>query len=336
MLTRINDSTNAGEARRQAAVVGEEAQLSESERGALAIVVTEITTNVLKHAGTGIVMIDSVTQNGHRGVRVLGLDHGHGIGDLAAALRDGFSSSGTAGNGLGAIRRLSSEFDIYSMPERGTAVLSEIWPRERRVHDGVFPLQVGVVCAPIRGEDVCGDGWSIRKAGDSALLMVVDGLGHGSGAAEAARTAETVFRRSKTASISEILQETHDALKATRGAALALVSVESESERLSFAGVGNIGASIVTPDSSRGMVSHHGIVGHHLGKIQEFRFPWSAQSVLVMHSDGLKTNWSLESYPGIWHKHPALIAGVLYRDFTRDRDDVTVLVAKTAAGALQP
>jgi len=84
------------------------------------------------------------------------------------------------------------------------------------------------------------------------------------------------------------------------------------------------------------MVSHHGIVGHHLGKIQEFRFPWSAQSVLVMHSDGLKTNWSLESYPGIWHKHPALIAGVLYRDFTRDRDDVTVLVAKTAAGALQP
>lgn len=336
MLTRVTDLTHAGEARRQAAVFAEEAQLGENERGALAIVATEITTNVLKHAGTGMVMIDSVCQNGHRGVRVLGLDRGHGIHDLAAALHDGFSSSGTSGTGLGAIKRLSSEFDIYSIPERGTAVLSEVWPKERKSHDGVFPLQVGVVCTPIKGEDVSGDGWSTKGAGDSALLMVVDGLGHGSLAAEAARTAENIFNQSKSSSLSVILQDIHDALKLTRGAALALVAIELERQVLSFAGVGNIGASIVTPGSSRGMVSHHGTVGHHVSKIQEFKFPWSAQSILVMHSDGLKTAWNLEQYPGIWHKHPALIAGVLYRDFTRDRDDVTVLVAKTSPGAVQP
>lgn len=336
MLTRVTDSTHTGEARRHAAIFGEEAQFGERERGALAIVVTEITNNVLKHVGSGLVMIDAVRQNGYRGVRVLGLDHGRGIRDLAEALRDGFSSSGTAGNGLGAIKRLSSEFDIYSNPERGTAVLSEIWPKERKAREGTFPLQVGVVSAPIKGEDVCGDGWAIRKAGDAALFMAVDGLGHGVLAADAARAAETVFNQSRTASLATIVQDIHDALKSTRGAALAVASIQLERQLLSFAGVGNIGASIVTPSSSRGLVSNHGIVGHQLSKIQEFTSPWSPQSVLVLYSDGLKSTWSLEQYPGIWSKHPALIAGVLYRDFARDRDDVTVLVAKTPAGAGDP
>jgi anti-sigma regulatory factor (Ser/Thr protein kinase) len=336
MLTRVTDSTHAGEARRNAAVFGEEAELGEIERGALAIIVTEITTNVLKHVGSGTVMIDAIRQNGHRGVRVLGLDHGRGIRDISAALRDGFSSSGTPGTGLGAIKRLSTEFDIYSVPEHGTAVLSEIWRKERTLRETTLPFQVGVVCTPIKGEDVCGDGWSVRKAGDVALFMTVDGLGHGVLAAEAARGAEKVFAESQTTSLTTIVQDTHGALKSTRGAALALVSIQPQRELLSFAGVGNIGACIVTPTTSRGLVSHHGIVGHQLSKIQEFTFPWSSQSVLVMHSDGLKTNWNLKHYPGIWHKHPALIAGVLYRDFTRERDDVTVLVAKSAAGVDQP
>jgi len=330
MLTRVTHPTHAAEARRQADVFGAEVCLSERQRGSLAIVVTEMATNILKHAGNGTIMIDSVRQNGYRGVRVLGLDQGPGIRDLPAALQDGFSSSGTPGNGLGAIRRLSGEFDIYSIPERGTAVLSEIWPSERKSHGNGYPLQVGVVCTPIKGEEVCGDGWSLKKTGDAELLMVVDGLGHGVLAAEASRTAEKVFCQAPTASLSGILQDTHDALKATRGAALALVSIEPERELLSFAGIGNIGASIVTPNTSRGMVSHHGTVGHQISKIQEFKFPWSAESVLVMHSDGLKTSWNLEHYPGIWRKHAALIAGILYRDFTRDRDDVTVLVAKSA------
>jgi anti-sigma regulatory factor (Ser/Thr protein kinase) len=333
MLTRVTHPTHAAEARRQAVVFGEEVCLSESQRGSLAVVITEMVTNIVKHAGSGMIVMDSVRQNGHRGVRVLGLDQGPGIRDLASALQDGFSSSGTPGNGLGAIRRLSTDFDIYSIPERGTAVLSEIWPNERASHKLPLPLQVGVVSTPIKGEEVCGDGWSLKKTGDAELLMVVDGLGHGILAAEASRTAENVFCQAKTASISGILQDTHDALKATRGAALALVSIEPDRELLSFAGIGNIGASIVTPNSSRGMVSHHGTVGHQISKIQEFKFPWSAESVLVMHSDGLKTSWNLDPYPGIWRKHAALIAGVLYRDFTRDRDDVTVLVAKNSAGA---
>lgn len=109
---------------------------------------------------------------------------------------------------------------------------------------------------------------------------------------------------------------------------MAIASLNLERQILTFAGVGNIGASIVAPGVSRGMPSHNGTVGHHLHKLQEFSFPWNSQSMLIMHSDGLSARWDLSAYPGIWTKHPAIVAGLLYRDFSRERDDVTVLVAK--------
>ena len=115
---------------------------------------------------------------------------------------------------------------------------------------------------------------------------------------------------------------------------MAVVSLNVERRLVSFAGIGNIGASIVTPSNSRGMASHNGTVGHQLQRIQEFTFPWNADRILVMHSDGLKSSWDLKPYPGIWNKHPALIAGLLYRDYSRERDDVTILVARSPREAM--
>ena len=326
-LTSITDATHAAEARRQAAAYGEEARLGERQ-GALAIAVTEIATNVLKHAGIGVIMLESVGSNGNRGVRVLGLDKGPGIPDVTTALQDGYSTAGTAGNGLGAVRRLAQEFDIYTAPELGTAILAEFWPTMPDSRTHTLPLDVGVLSLPIKGEKICGDGWGVTQSEDGMRFMVVDGSGHGEFAAEAAREAEKLFAASGNDSLSKLLQDCHDSLRKTRGAAMAVASLQLKRNILSFAGIGNIGASIATPTSSRGLVSHHGIVGHQVSRIQEFTFPWSSDGTLIMHSDGLKTAWNLGRYPGIWNKHPALIAGVLYRDFTRERDDVTILVAK--------
>jgi anti-sigma regulatory factor (Ser/Thr protein kinase) len=326
MIIRVTDPTHAGEARRHAALFAEDANLGERERGSLAIAVTEMTTNLVKHAGNGTIVVDSIAHNGSSGVRVLGLDKGPGIRDLTTALRDGYSTAGTGGNGLGAIKRLSSAFDIYTAPGLGTAVLAEFWPKQKG-NEHLSPIEVGVVSVPIKGEDVCGDGWGARKTSDSILLMVVDGLGHGIPASDAAREAERIFSESQS-NPTAILQDSHDALKKTRGAAMAVVSLNLENRLATFAGVGNIGGSIVTPTSSRGMASHNGTVGHHVPRVQEFTFPWNEDSLLIMHSDGLKSGWDLKPYPGIWSKHPGLIAGMLYRDFSRERDDVTVLVAR--------
>jgi anti-sigma regulatory factor (Ser/Thr protein kinase) len=327
MIIRVTDSTHAGEARRHAALLAEDAKLGERESGSLAIAVTEIVTNLVKHAGNGTIIVEAIANNGSSGVRLLGLDQGPGIRNLSAALRDGFSTAGTGGNGLGAIKRLSNTFDIYTSPGAGTAVLAEFWPQKKNVH--LSPVEVGVVSIPIKGEDICGDGWGAKKNAESMLLMVVDGLGHGILAAEAAQEAQRIFSQSRTHSPSPILQDAHDVLKKTRGAAMAVASVNCEKQTISYAGVGNIGGSIVTPEGSRGMASHNGTVGHHLQRVQEFTFPWNDSSILVMHSDGLRSGWNLNSYPGIWSKHPGLIAGILYRDFYRERDDVTVLVAKS-------
>ncbi len=327
MIIRVNDASHTGEARRQAAVFAEQQSLGERASGALAIVVTEIVTNLVKHVGSGTLLLECMGHNGNRGVRVLALDKGPGIKDLNAALQDGHSTAGTAGNGLGAIKRLSDVFDIYSNPGAGTAVLAEVWSN-KKLPENHSTIEVGVVSIPVKGEEVCGDGWGAKETAESTLLMVVDGLGHGVFAAEAAREAERIFAGSRSNSPTPVLQDSHDSLKKTRGAAMAVASLNTERGLIVFAGVGNIGASIVAPDASRGMASHNGTVGHQLHKIQEFTFPWDQNSIFIMHSDGLNTRWDLKLYPGIWSKHPALIAALLYRDFSRERDDVTVLVAK--------
>ncbi|MGB7129891.1 MAG: anti-sigma regulatory factor [Candidatus Sulfotelmatobacter sp.] len=241
MIIHVTDSTHAGQARRHAAHLADEAKLGTTEGGSLAIVVTEMATNLVKHAGAGTMVVESVTDNGSSGVRVLALDKGPGIRDLSGALRDGYSTSGTSGSGLGAMKRLSHDFDIYTAPGLGTAVLSEFWPG-RKISQHFSPIDVGVVSVPIKGEDVCGDGWGVKKTADSILFMVVDGLGHGILAAEAAREAERIFALAGSDSPTPILQDSHDSLKKTRGAAMAVAALQLDRQLVSFAGVGNIGA----------------------------------------------------------------------------------------------
>lgn len=326
-FVELSGPSHTGEARRLALHCAERSGLSEIERGAIAIAVTELATNIVNHAGSGTIVCELMVQNGNSGLRVLALDKGPGIADLGQALEDGYSTSGTAGNGLGAVRRLSTQFEVYTLAQRGTCVLAEFWPKRKTPNLG-FPFQVAAVSLAMRKETVCGDGWRSRPSNGISLFMVVDGLGHGPLAAEAARQAERVLEESGSFSPATILQDCHDALRNTRGAAAAIAAISPEKKVMFFAGVGNISGTLINVNSRRGLTSHNGTLGHELRKVQEFSFPWESQSVLIMHSDGLGSKWDLNQYPGIMTKHASVIAGVLYRDFERQRDDVTVLVAK--------
>jgi serine phosphatase RsbU (regulator of sigma subunit) len=208
-------------------------------------------------------------------------------------------------------------------------VRAEFWKSKAEQAPESGSLETAAVSEPIQGEDSCGDGWGIRRFADSLMLMVVDGLGHGILAAEAAQEAQRVLSLAEDVSPQDILQDVHDALRKTRGAAVAIAKIQPEKGLLSFAGVGNISASIVSAGVSRSLASNNGTVGHQIPRVQEFTYPWNADSILVMHSDGLGSRWDLERYPGIWSKHPSIVAAILHRDFCRGRDDVTVLVAKT-------
>jgi len=163
------------------------------------------------------------------------------------------------------------------------------------------------------------------------LLLVADGLGHGPGAAEAAGTTVRTFRDHPGLAPQEGLQVIHDALRSTRGAAVAIAEIDSGRRLVRFCGVGNVAGAVLSEGGSRNMVSHHGTVGLGVRKVQEFTYPWPDRALLVMHSDGLGSRWSLDPYPGLRQKHPGLVAGVLYRDFGRGRDDATVVVVREAA-----
>jgi anti-sigma regulatory factor (Ser/Thr protein kinase) len=327
----IDDETRVAAARRAAQALAVRLGFDETAAGRVAIVVTEAATNVFKHGGGGEIILAALDDDGRRGVQLLALDRGRGMASVTESRRDGFSTAGTPGNGLGAIARLAHSHDIFSQPGRGTALLARLWFGPAARPPARHPLTVGGVSVPKRGETECGDGWSLVGRAAGAVVMVVDGLGHGPGAAEAATQARQVFDQARGESPGAVLRAAHDALRATRGAAMAIADVDCERGIVTFAGIGNISAMVITGPGRRNMVSHNGTLGHQLRTVAEFTYPWSGEAVLVLHSDGLTTKCSLDSYPGLAVRDPSLIAGVLYRDFARGTDDATVVVVTEAA-----
>ena len=330
VLVAVGDASAVGEARRAALALGAQAALDETTQGSLALLATESATNLARHAREGMLLLRLLERDGApAGVELLALDRGPGIADVAQALTDGYSTGGTAGHGLGAMRRLAHEFDLYSQPGAGTAIVMRLWSRAGRREDGAAaaaPGMVGAVCVPVRGERVCGDGWTVVAGGGFTVAAVVDGLGHGPDAARAAEAALGAVRANAGAAPAEVVRLAHGPLRATRGAALAVARLEHGGGVVRFAGVGNISGVIATPGTSRSMASHNGIVGHEMRKVQEFTYDWPAGATLLLHSDGVQTRWRLDAYPGLLTRDAALVAGVLYRDFARGRDDATVLV----------
>ncbi len=323
----IDDPSQVGEARRTAMAVANEAALNDVDAGKLSIITTELATNILKHAKHGEILIGNVRGQGV--VDVIALDQGQGFENFEHSMLDGVSTAGTAGQGLGAVLRQSTSFEIYSRPGAGTVVISTVGQAPRNTAD----FEVGVICRPVKGEIDCGDGWAAGQTISKQQLMVVDGLGHGTDAYAAAYKAMLVFGEHAKQGPTELLNFAHMALRPTRGAALAMADIDFEKGTLRFAGVGNIAATILDNGNTRSLVSHNGTVGAEMRKVQEFTYPWNSQSILVMNSDGLTTHWRLDPYPGLQNKSTLMMAAVLYRDFKRTRDDSTVLVARQRRAA---
>jgi anti-sigma regulatory factor (Ser/Thr protein kinase) len=331
ILLQIDDRTQVGEARRAAVEMAAALGLGDTQAGKVALAVTEAATNIVKHAGTGKILLAPLVRAATVGLEILALDRGPGISNVMASMRDGYSTAGSMGAGLGALSRVSPSFEIYSQPDRGTALRLEIWASAAPPPEA--ELEVGAVCLPKAGEEVPGDGWRLEASGDYRTIMVVDGLGHGPNAARAARAATEAFAAHPSATPGALMKICHGALAATRGAAGAAARIELANNHGSFAGVGNIAARVESTGERRQLVSHSGTLGHVLRRVQEFEFTYPAGALLILHSDGLATRWSSADYPGLLGKHAGLIAGVLYRDHNRGTDDVTVVVLKNSAHA---
>ena len=321
----MEEASQPGEARRIAVEMARRLGFDEAARGRVALIVTEAGTNLVKHAQGG----ELVLRPAGDALEVLALDRGPGMADVGRFLVDGVSTAGSPGLGLGSIARLSGPLEIESVPGVGTAMLIRL-AAAGAAAPTPGALGLGVVCLPYPGESECGDSWAAEDRDGRSILLVADGLGHGPQAADASRGAVAAFHERADLPPAELIRSIHGPLRGTRGAALAIASVDPARREVRFAGVGNISGSIHAPGESRSinLVSHNGTVGHEMRKVQEFTYPWPDGALLVLHSDGLATHWRLDRYPGLASRHPGLVAGVLYRDARRGRDDVTVLATR--------
>jgi anti-sigma regulatory factor (Ser/Thr protein kinase) len=313
----IGENSAIGAVRRDAQRLAAQLQWDETASGKLGVIVTELATNALRHAGGGEVLIQALPAEGGAAVEVIAIDRGPGMADPQKCLRDGYSSAGTAGTGLGAVRRLAGEFDLDSHPGKGTVVVA-------RVGAPCAP-RFGAVCVPREGEWACGDTWRLAHDGASNALIVIDGLGHGPAAAEVAELAAGVFVAHPFESPRAQIEQTHLALSGSRGAAVACAAWTG-AHSLRYAGIGNIAGRLSAPDGSRGLLSHNGTLGFQMRRVQELEYPLGGASLLIMHSDGLTARWELSDHPGMRQHHPAVIAATLYRDHMRGKDDATVVV----------
>jgi anti-sigma regulatory factor (Ser/Thr protein kinase) len=326
----VTEISQVGDARRQTQRIAEEAGFSENDCGRASIIASELATNLARYATAGELHVSTVTEEAGKRIDCLSIDRGPGIAELHQCMEDGYSTGGTPGNGLGAVKRLSTEFDAYTSQPAGTVIFARIQtPAARNGHVPAFTW--GVVRRPAPYETMCGDSWRLSERDGEMSLMIVDGLGHGPLAAEAADAATEAFDQAPFEPLTTLLNTAHGRMRGTRGGALAVARINARSRQLNYAGVGNIAGRLRSLDDeqdSRGLVSHNGIVGGEMRKVQEFSYDCPDDGLLVMHSDGLQTRWTLDAHPGLARRHPAVIAGVLFRDFVRGKDDVTVAVVR--------
>jgi hypothetical protein len=273
------------------------------------------------------------------GIEIICLDNGPGMSDPVRMQEDGYSTYGSAGEGLGAIKRQSDEFDLYSQTGVGTVILSRIYKSGRKktpaAAEHYSRFEVGHVLVPKPSETLCGDGLALIQRGPDLHLLTLDGLGHGANAHEAAQQAAQVFYSTPTIAPADTMRDIHASIKRTRGAVGLMVSISGSTHRIMYCGIGNIAGKIFTVDGSltghsyKNIISYNGILGHNIPTtLNNQEIDWGRNKVLVLHSDGLKSRWDISKYPNITRHSATTIAAVIYITNTRRTDDSLVAVCK--------
>ncbi|HKR01928.1 MAG TPA: ATP-binding protein [Pyrinomonadaceae bacterium] len=340
----IKDEAQIGTARRAVHRFAGDLGFEETTLAEIDIVVQEIGTNAARYAAGGGWLHYTTPLGDAPGLELYYWDTGPGIYDLDRAIRDGVSTSGSLGAGMGAIRRLMDEFDVYSTlrntsrltmsPRRtshGTALLARKWLRGG--HDDVDrganeARRFGVWSRPHPGEETNGDAYFIKTLGKRTLLAVIDGLGHGPGAKEAADVAIDQLEDWTGEPLDEILPALHNAMRATRGAVIGATIIDMAAGRFHYSGVGNVMVRVYNAPEHAAPLSGNGTLGARLGTVRVWTYPWAEGATLIMASDGVSASWDIESYPELLRRTPQMLAGILMRDYARAADDATVLVAR--------
>ncbi len=340
----VSDEAQVGAVRRAVHAYAGAFGFTERELAEIDIVVQEVGTNAARYATGGGQIHFTPTLGAEPGLEIFYTDRGPGIYDLERVVRDGVSTGGSLGAGLGAVRRLMDEFEVYSAVQstarlaslsrrttHGTAILLRKWVAAARLSDKTHAAtarRIGVWTRPHPNEEQNGDAYFVRRRAGQTLLAVVDGLGHGHGAHEASRVALAVLAEWQGEGLEEIFGAAHAALRPTRGAVMGACIVDAVRGSFQYAGVGNIEVRVFNAPEPVRPISNNGTLGARMSKMRVWSYAWAEGATVVLASDGVSASWDINDYPGLLQHSPQLLAGVLMRDYGRDTDDATVLVAR--------
>lgn len=296
----------------------------------IALVMTELATNLVKHAEGGTLTLTPLSSDGRAGLEIESLDDGPGIADVEQALADRFSTTGSRGTGLGAVNRLMDELDIASRPGAGTRIVCRRWLRDRRPSSRPCPLTIGVATRSRQMDPANGDAFVVAHWAESLLVGVIDGLGHGPLANRAARAAQGYVESHLDLPLDQIFRGAGRACRATRGVVMALARFDWGRGRMAFASVGNIAVRVFPSLQPFKLLIRRGIVGLNAPTAVVTEHPWPPGHVLVLHSDGLAAHWVWRDFPGLMDLAAPAMAQELLRLLAKEDDDATVIVVREA------
>ena len=305
--------------------------LPDHQLGKLDIIISEITSNFLKHAtAPGEVLYRSIRRGTNPGLEIIAIDPGPGMRDPARMMQDGVSTTHSMGTGLGAIQRLSDEFDTYSRFGWGTLLLSRIFKEKYQHHSADPGFDCATLMVAYPGEEVCGDGLSYKSSEDTHTFLVTDGLGHGPHAHEASAQAAAAFQHTASTDPYTLIKAIHEAITRTRGAVGMVVTLNRRRHTIDYYGIGNISFRKISAEETKRGISTQGIMGQNVrNPLTPASLTWSDDALWVVHSDGIDGKWKVGHYPGLRDQDLSLLAAAIYKDHQRGNDDCTILVIRT-------
>lgn len=297
--------------------------------GEMDIIVAELVSNLVRHGGGGSLYVKLVEEAGIQGIEIIAVDNGQGISDVNRVMEDGVSSKNSLGQGLGAIKRLSQVFQIYSQRNWGTIVLVRIFNEEFPAFRKPPKADIRYVAIPKPGEQFCGDGFVSVVSSQHVKLFFGDGLGHGPEAEKAVTAACDAFRRFTDPDPVEIIRYLNSEVKKTRGLVGTAAIFDIKAATWRICGVGNISTRMYNGSVPKNHMSYNGIIGLNVpNTLNAQEVPYEKGQLLVMCSDGLKTRWDIFKLPSILRNDYSILATALIKDFARNTDDMSVMACK--------
>ncbi|HWP96590.1 MAG TPA: ATP-binding SpoIIE family protein phosphatase [Syntrophomonadaceae bacterium] len=334
----VSHMSDASEARRLARTIALELGFDVRESEDLALVASELATNLVKHAQSGQLIFTSIEDDGRTGIKFQSQDNGPGISDVDQVITDGFSSTDSLGYGLGTINRLMDDFDIRPRPDgkNGTLITCRRWKRSHIRKHIPGPLSIGIATRSRPNMSLNGDAFVAEQWNKSVLIAVIDGLGHGQHANVAAQAAREYIEEHYDQPLSMLFRGAGRACRATRGVVMALARFDWDRNpiKMSFAGIGNIEIKVFGCPNPMKFLVQRGVVGLNAPEPIVAEYDWASSYVLVLHSDGLNSKWQWSDYPELDKASANETARLLLQGLARNDDDATVIVVRKSVSSV--